>query len=63
MGPGSHGARSGGVRGDYLGVIAPVTVIPEVARVLKTIEARWVAEGFPDEARVRDLLGEELSGV
>ena len=36
---------------------------PEVARVLKAIEAQWVAEGFPGNERIRDLLGEELSVV
>ncbi|MCP5384449.1 MAG: CCA tRNA nucleotidyltransferase [Sphingomonadaceae bacterium] len=36
---------------------------PEVARVLRTVEARWVAEGFPDRARVEELLGEELSAL
>jgi poly(A) polymerase len=34
---------------------------PEVARILQAIESRWVAEGFPDRARVEALLGEELS--
>ena len=34
---------------------------PEVARVLKAVEARWVDEGFSDEARVRDLLNQELT--
>ena len=33
---------------------------PEVARILQAVEARWVAEGFPGEERVRELLGEEL---
>nr|WP_298926357.1 CCA tRNA nucleotidyltransferase [uncultured Erythrobacter sp.] len=33
---------------------------PEVARILKTVEGRWVAEGFPDEARVQQILREEL---
>ncbi|MCB2083067.1 MAG: CCA tRNA nucleotidyltransferase, partial [Sphingomonadaceae bacterium] len=36
---------------------------PEVARVLRAVEARWVAEGFPDRARVEKLLGEELSAL
>jgi poly(A) polymerase len=35
---------------------------PEVARILKAVEARWLAEGFPDAARVGELLGEELAG-
>ena len=34
---------------------------PEVARVLRAVEARWVAEGFPDRARVETLLAEELA--
>ena len=29
---------------------------PEVARILRAIEARWLAEGFPDEDRVAELL-------
>jgi poly(A) polymerase len=33
---------------------------PEVARLLRTIEARWIAEEFPDEARVLAMLDEEL---
>ena len=34
---------------------------PEVARVLRNVEARWVSEGFPDEARVSALLDETLN--
>jgi len=34
---------------------------PEVARILRAIEARWVAEGFPDAARVQELLAEALA--
>jgi poly(A) polymerase len=37
-----------------------VTAGPQVARLLRQIEARWVAEGFPDAARVNQMLGEEL---
>lgn len=33
---------------------------PQVARILKTVEQRWVAEGFPDEARVQEILTEEM---
>ncbi len=33
---------------------------PEVARLLKQVEARWVAEGFPDEARIEQLLAEAI---
>lgn len=38
-----------------------VTAGPEVARLLRAVESRWVAEGFPDEARVGELLVEELA--
>ncbi len=34
---------------------------PEVARVLQAVEAHWVAEGFPDAARVAVLLEETLT--
>lgn len=37
-----------------------VTAGPEVARILRAVEARWVAEGFPDAARVGALLDEAL---
>ena len=33
---------------------------PEVARILRAVEDRWVAEGFPDKARVERLLEAEL---
>ena len=29
---------------------------PDVARILKAVEQQWVAEGFPDEARVWEIL-------
>ena len=29
---------------------------PEVARILQTVKAQWIEEGFPDEARVAELL-------
>lgn len=38
-----------------------VSAGPDVARTLRAVEARWVAEGFPDEARVMQLLDEALS--
>jgi poly(A) polymerase len=38
-----------------------VTAGPEVARILWAVEARWVAEGFPDEARALALLDAELA--
>ena len=34
---------------------------PDVARILCTVEDRWVAEGFPDSARVQAMLDEELA--
>ena len=34
---------------------------PEVARILQEIERRWVAEGFPNEARVQQMLDDALS--
>ena len=37
-----------------------VTAGPLVARLLQQIEARWVAEGFPDADRVNQMLDEEL---
>jgi len=38
-----------------------VTAGPAVARILQAVEARWVAEGFPDAARIDALLAEELA--
>jgi poly(A) polymerase len=37
-----------------------VTAGPQVARLLQTLEARWVAEGFPGPARIEELLTETL---
>lgn len=34
---------------------------PEVARIMREVEARWVAEGFPDEARVQQMLDDVLN--
>ena len=34
---------------------------PDVARILQTVQARWIAEGFPDRARVELILGEEIA--
>ena len=34
---------------------------PDVARILHAVEDRWVAEGFPGEARVWEILGSLLS--
>lgn len=38
-----------------------VDVGPQVANILKSVEARWIEEGFPDEARVYALLDAELA--
>jgi poly(A) polymerase len=38
-----------------------VTAGPEVARILQSIEAKWVEEGFPDTARIEQLLAETLA--
>lgn len=34
---------------------------PAVAQALRRIEARWVAEGFPDAGRIETLVAEELA--
>ncbi|HWT43185.1 MAG TPA: CCA tRNA nucleotidyltransferase, partial [Sphingopyxis sp.] len=33
---------------------------PEVARILKAVEAAWVAEDFPDAARVAQLVDQKI---
>jgi len=33
---------------------------PDVARILRAVETRWIAEGFPEAARVEQLLADEL---
>ena len=33
---------------------------PEVARLMQTVQMRWIAEGFPDRERVSAILDEEL---
>ena len=35
---------------------------PEVARILRAVEAQWIAEGFPGEDRVAELLDTALVG-
>lgn len=37
-----------------------VSAGPEVARILRRVEARWIDEGFPDRDRVLTLLNKEL---
>ncbi len=36
---------------------------PQVAQILKRIEARWVAESFPTRARIDQILSEELTKI
>ena len=38
-----------------------VSAGPEVARIMHAVEAKWVEEGFPDRARVEELLEAELA--
>jgi poly(A) polymerase len=47
------------VRGGEI-VARGISAGPEVARILRAVEHRWVAEGFPDAARAAALLDEEL---
>ncbi|MCK9542755.1 MAG: CCA tRNA nucleotidyltransferase [Novosphingobium sp.] len=42
-------------------IAAGVTAGPQVARVLKAVEAQWIAEGFPGEGRVRELLTQAVA--
>lgn len=37
-----------------------IAVGPEVARILKDVEAAWVAEDFPDAARVAELVDQKI---
>lgn len=37
-----------------------ITAGPDVARILKSLEARWIAEGFPGPDRVNQMLAEAL---
>lgn len=34
---------------------------PAVARIMRAVEARWIAEDFPGEARIEAMLAEELA--
>ncbi|UIP06401.1 CCA tRNA nucleotidyltransferase [Erythrobacter sp. SDW2] len=36
---------------------------PEVARLLRQVESRWIDEGFPGRERVEELLAEQLRGA
>jgi len=42
-------------------VAAGIGAGPEVAMTLRKVEARWIAEGFPDEARTRAIMAEEVA--
>jgi poly(A) polymerase len=35
---------------------------PDVARILRTVEDRWIVEGFPNRTRVEQLLAEAIDG-
>ncbi len=47
------------VRGGDL-VAAGVTAGPDVARLLRRIEERWIGEDFPGSARAREIMADEL---
>lgn len=34
---------------------------PEVARIMRAVESQWIAEGFPGEQRIAELLEQELA--
>ena len=36
---------------------------PAVARIMRAVEARWIAEDFPNEARIEALLTQEVQEV
>lgn len=40
-----------------------ITAGPLVARILQSVEARWIAEGFPEGPRLETLLGEEIARI
>jgi poly(A) polymerase len=40
-----------------------VTAGPEVARILREVEDRWISEGFTDAARVSSILDEVLGNT
>ncbi|WP_144095425.1 CCA tRNA nucleotidyltransferase [Croceicoccus sediminis] len=42
-------------------VAAGVGAGPQVAKVLQTVESRWIDEGFPDETRTREIMAEEIA--
>lgn len=40
-----------------------ITAGPQVAQILKIVEARWVAENFPPDERIKEILAEELRKI
>ena len=42
-------------------VAAGITAGPQVARTLQAVEARWIAEGFPGDARTLEILSETIA--
>ena len=44
-------------------VAAGVCAGPQVAKVLRTVESRWIDEGFPDEVRTREIMAEEVDNL
>ena len=36
---------------------------PQIARIMRAVEARWIDEGFPDTARIDTLLDDELARI
>jgi len=44
-------------------VQAGVGAGPDVARVLRKVEERWIAEGFPDAVRTRAIMAEEIASL
>ncbi|AKM10187.1 CCA tRNA nucleotidyltransferase [Croceicoccus naphthovorans] len=44
-------------------VAAGVGAGPDVAKVLRAVETRWIANGFPDEAQTRAFMAEEIANL
>ena len=42
-------------------VDAGIGVGPDVARILRSVERQWIAEGFPDDTRTRTILRDMLT--
>lgn len=41
-------------------VACGVAAGPEIARILRSVETHWIAEGFPDRTRVEQILAQEI---